>query len=460
MAIETPVEQKSTFAALDERVREAMERLRVPGVAVGIIHEGQDYATGYGVTNMNHPLPVDADTLFQIGSTTKTVTATAAMRLVEQGRLDLDAPIRAYLPELRLADESVAARVTLRHLFTHTGGWQGDFFDDTGAGDDALARIVARMVDLRQLTPLGAVFSYNNAGFYLAGRAIEAVTGQSYEAAMQDLVLAPLGMGRSFFFARDVITDRVAVGHRVGEDGPVVQREWALARAAHAAGGVISTVVDQLRYARFHMGDGMAADGTRLLQPESMAQMQSPQAPAGNGIEALGISWMLRGIDGVRIVQHGGTTNGQLSAFLFVPSRDFAITVLTNADRGGALHREIATWALEHYLGLKDPDPVPLEAGAEALAAYAGRYTALGSDLELRVEGAELIAQTLPKGGFPTKDSPPPPAPPPVRLALVGEDRVVAVDGPLKRMPAEFLRHPDGRIMAVRMGFRVLMRED
>ena len=190
-----------------------MEHWHVPGVAVGILHNGQAYTAGFGVTNVNHPLAVDSDTLFQIGSTTKTITATVAMRLVEAGTLDLDTPIRDYLPELRLADESVTARVTLRHCFTHTGGWLGDYFDDTGDGDDALARYVTNMADLPQLTPLGKIWSYNNAGFGLAGRVIEAVTGQLYEDVARQLVLQPLGMAMSFFGAADSITHRCAVGH-------------------------------------------------------------------------------------------------------------------------------------------------------------------------------------------------------------------------------------------------------
>src|SRR5579872_6692369 len=125
---------ESDFAQLGEFTRQEMERLKVPGVAIGVHHDGQDYTAGFGVTNVNHPLPVTEDTLFQIGSTSKTVCATAAMRLVEQGLLDLDTPVRTYLPGLKLADESAAARVTMRHLFNHTGGWQGDFFENTGAG--------------------------------------------------------------------------------------------------------------------------------------------------------------------------------------------------------------------------------------------------------------------------------------------------------------------------------------
>src|SRR5687768_12400291 len=108
-----------------------MERLHVPGVAVGVQHEGKEHTAGFGVTNVDHPVPVDADTLFQIGSTTKTVTGTVAMQLVESGMLDLDAPVRTYLPDLRLSNEAVAGAVTMRHLFTHTAGWVGDYFEDT-----------------------------------------------------------------------------------------------------------------------------------------------------------------------------------------------------------------------------------------------------------------------------------------------------------------------------------------
>jgi len=121
-----------------------------------LFYEGIERTAAFGVTNVDNPLPVDADTLFQVGSITKTFTATAAMRLVDEGRLDLDRPLQTDLPDLRLVDPQVAAAVTPRHLLTHTAGWVGDYFSDTGRGDDALARYVAEMAELEQLTPLGA----------------------------------------------------------------------------------------------------------------------------------------------------------------------------------------------------------------------------------------------------------------------------------------------------------------
>src|SRR5260370_36521833 len=105
------------FQRLKEVVGNEMERYRVPGVAIGVLHGLHQRVAGLGITNVEHPLPVDPDTLFQIGSISKTVCGTAAMRLVDAGKLDLDTPVRAYLPNFRLADEDVAARVTLRHVF-------------------------------------------------------------------------------------------------------------------------------------------------------------------------------------------------------------------------------------------------------------------------------------------------------------------------------------------------------
>ena len=115
-----------SFDAIVDAARAAMEETSTPGVSVGIWYEGEEHVAGLGVTSVENPLDVTPDTLFQIGSITKTFTGTAAMRLVERGELDLDAPVRTYLPQLTLDDADVAARVTTRHLLTHTGGWAGE----------------------------------------------------------------------------------------------------------------------------------------------------------------------------------------------------------------------------------------------------------------------------------------------------------------------------------------------
>jgi len=434
------------FMALSDFVISEMRRLQVPGVAVGVIHDGQERLAGYGITSVENPLPVTADTLFQIGSTTKTVTGTIIMRLVERGLVDLDAPVKAYVPELSLQDKGAEQTVTTRHLLTHMGGWLGDFFRETGNGDDALARYVAEMALLPQVVPIGTVWSYNNAGFGLAGRVIEAVTGRSYEAVAQELVLNPLGMDNSFFFPADVISRRFVVGHHVAEGvGPVVERPWALARSAHAVGGLCSSARDQLRYARFHLGDGTTARGERLLSAATMALMQTPHCAANLGRE-MGLSWILKEMAGVPTVLHGGATNGQLSAFVMVPSRNFAITVLTNAEEGNMLHDEVVRWSMGHYLGLFEAEMSYLALDPAALAGYVGTYQARLSHLDFYLDGGQPMVRQTPHGGFPDVDSPASPAPPPSRVAFFGPDRAVALDPPLINMKMEFLRDADGRV--------------
>src|SRR3979411_867289 len=186
-----------------------MSRHHVPGVAIGVLHDGDEDIAAYGVTNLEHPLPVDADTLFQIASVTKTMTATVIMRLVERGALDLDAPVRRYIPAFRLRDAAAQERATVRHLVTHTGGWLGDCFADFGNGDDALERYVTAMAELEQITPLGEIWHYSNSSFALLGRLIEVATGKTYEEATRELLFLPLGMTRSCFSAGEAITPRV-----------------------------------------------------------------------------------------------------------------------------------------------------------------------------------------------------------------------------------------------------------
>jgi CubicO group peptidase (beta-lactamase class C family) len=448
---------RSVDQAVAAVVQAAMVRCQVPGVAVGIVQGDQSEISGFGVNNVDHPLSVDADTLFQIGSITKTVVGTAAMRLVERGELALDVPIRQYLPELRLASEETAARVTLGHLFTHTGGWLGDYFADTGAGDDALARLVATMAELPQLTPLGQAYSYNNAGFFLAGRVIEVVTGHSLERALRTLVLDPLGMSSTFFrhFPLRFITRRIAAGHTARNGRPVVLVPWARPRSAAASGGLVTRVVDILRYARFHLGDGTTHTGARLLQPKTIAQMQTPSFPTDTLPSShVGITWMLDSVGGERIVRHGGSTFGQRASLTLVPRHGFAVAVLTNGERGDEVCSEITRVVLRDYLGLADRQPEVENRSAEALAPYVGRYAAGPVEIELSAGEGILLLRELPRGEDATSEA----EAELVRLGFVGPDRVVLLDSPFKASRAEFLRDAAGQIAWLRFGGRLHAR--
>ncbi|HUG05123.1 MAG TPA: serine hydrolase domain-containing protein [Candidatus Limnocylindria bacterium] len=441
--------------ALATLVQGAMERYHVPGVAIGMLRAGDIDVAGFGVTSVEHPLRVDGDTLFQIASVTKTMTATVVMRLIERGALDLDAPVRRYIPAFRLRDPAAQERATVRHLVTHTGGWLGDCFADFGNGDDALERYVTAMAELEQLTPLGEIWHYSNSSFALLGRLIEVVTGKSYEDATRELLFRPLGMTRSCFSAGEAITHRVAVGHVIVDEKPTVARPWAFPRAATPVGGVVSTANDLMRYARFHLGDGTTEDGARLLTRESLDLMRTPLADADLD-RKVGVSWFVRSVAGVRLQYHGGVAIGQQGVLMLAPDRGEAVTVQTNSARGGLLHQDVTTWWQRRRLAISVPEPVYVELDHTRYTEYADRYLAELSDAELELADTGLVYRSFSHNRLGVQ--PKPPDPPPSRVAFTSDARFTLLDGPLKDTRGEFLRGPDGRVRYLRVGGRVYRR--
>ncbi len=172
------VQESGRFDEIAKLISAKMAEHHIPGVAFGVLKNGQITARGFGVTNVDDPQPVTPETVFPIASISKTVAATALMTRVRQGRVDLKSPVRRYLPEFRVQDEIVSREVMLWHLLTHTPGWEGQLTAED-RGTDTLNFFTAGLRDLPQLASPGSVWSYNNAGFGVAGRVIEAVTGKS-----------------------------------------------------------------------------------------------------------------------------------------------------------------------------------------------------------------------------------------------------------------------------------------
>ncbi len=429
---------------LSEKVGSLMRSGVVPGVAVGVVDADGARTWGFGITNVEHPLPVDADTVFEIASITKTMTATVAARLAADGRLDLDAPVRRYIPDFRVADAGVSARVTVRDLFTHTAGWFGEYLPPTGHGADAIALAVAVMAGLEQVSPAGT-FSYNNVSLTLAGRIVEVIAGRPYEQVLREQLFEPLGMTRSFFRAEDVLYDRLAAGHTV-QDGRAVLVRSRLAEGSGGApaGGVRSTVRDLLRYGRGHLGGGVVP----FVPDAALAAMREPRiamGPAGH----VGLSWFLEDRGGVRIASHGGATVAHMSQLALVPARGAALAILTNGANGARLCAELTEWLLVEWLGLPGrPRPAPLERQPD-LRPYAGSYRAPLSDLTLAAEDGALVLRVTWKGSVAER-----PTPPPVRLVFTGPDLVVATTGEPPAV-ADFIRGPDGAVAFLRWASRV-----
>ncbi|OBF03480.1 penicillin-binding protein [Mycobacterium sp. ACS4054] len=371
------------FDELDAKINAGMAAYSIPGVAVAVWSGGREYVKGYGVTNVDYPLPVDGDTVFRIGSTTKTFTGTVMMRLVDQGEVDLDSPVRRYLPDFAVADRSASATVTVRQLLNHTAGWDGRDGQDFGPGDDAVARYVNAMARLPQLTPPGTAFAYNNSGLAVAGRIIELVTGTTYESAVRKLLLDPLQLAHTHYFSDQIIGLNVAASHKVVDGKALVATEfWAFPRSCNPTGGLMSTAREQLRYAQFHLGDGRAPDGKRILSRQSLQAMRSNPGAGGTlfvELTGMGVTWMLRpSAENVTVVEHGGTWKGQRSGFVMVPDRNFAMTVLTNSDGGFHMINDLfaCDWALHRFAGVTNLPAVPQHLGAADLAPYEGRYIA------------------------------------------------------------------------------------
>jgi len=381
---------------------------------------------------------------------TKTITATVIMRLVEQGKISLQAPVRTYLPSFALKDADAAKRATVKHLVTHTSGWLGDCFADFGNGSDSLQRYVDAMVELEQLTPLGEVWHYSNSSFTVLGRIIEVVTGKSYEDATRELLFKPLGMAHSVFSAGEAIVHRVAVGHQVRDDRARVVTPWAFPRATTPVGGVVSTVRDLITYARFHLGDGTSQDGTRLLTRATLDLMRTPQAKADLD-RSVGIAWFIR--DGkLKLQYHGGAAIGQQGVLMLAPDRSSAIAVQTNSARGALAHAAITKWWQKEYLGFEAPAPVYVDLERSRYEELAGRYAAELSDAELELSDTGLLYKSFSHNKL--KNDPPPQDPPPSRVAFTSPEQFTLLDGPPKDTRGEFLS--DGtKVRWMRVGGRV-----
>ncbi|HWC83413.1 MAG TPA: serine hydrolase [Pseudonocardiaceae bacterium] len=375
------------------RLTALAKRYHVPGAQLGILRldEPADdvVEAAFGVLNLDTGVAATTDSVFQIGSITKVWTATVAMQLVDEGKLDLDAPVTDVLPELKLADPEVTKRVTLRHLLTHTSGIDGDIFTDTGRGDDALERYVALLAEAAQNHPLGATWSYCNSGFSLVGRMIEKVTGQTWDAAIADRLIGPLGLTHTVTLPEEALLHRAAVGHVTeGDAEPARAPVWGLPRAVGPAGLVTSTVRDVLAFARLHLTGGLAADGTRLLRAGTAADMaaQHAEVPDKHILgDSWGLGWIRYGWSGHRLLGHDGNTIGQ-SAFLRVlPEQGLAVALLTNGGHTRDLYQELYREIFAELAGVDMPEPLapPAQPDAGDLTPWLGTYERASARIEV-----------------------------------------------------------------------------
>jgi CubicO group peptidase (beta-lactamase class C family) len=441
---------------LGEVVERERERFKVPGISVGILRDGNVEAGGYGVGSLDTNDAVTSETLFQIGSNSKVFTTTLLMTLVDEGKVNLDAPITDYLPNLKLKDEGALEKMRVRHFVSHQTGLWGDYFEDFGWGDDAITKAVAKAVDMPQMYQPEELWAYTNINFTIVGKLIEDELGQTFEAAMKERVFDPLEMQRSFYFPWEVIVWPHAVGHtpaKPGDKEVEPARNFWLNRQLGPAGAISSNVHDVLAFDKFHL-TGQTPTGKPVISDKSRLAMRQPQIVAANFVDEWALGWWLYKVDGAQIIGHGGGTNGFITRNTTIPEKNMAWAIFTNSARGGSAIRNIERWMLAEAAGLTERDPELTTLSKQQIERVVGDYTTISGDISVTAQNGGITLQTkraaLESGEEQTF--------PPVDLQPVGELEFMATEGDEEGMRIDFIPNADGSIRFVRMGGRVATR--
>ncbi len=366
-------------------LRQHALRYSVPGAAVGILRDGAATTACYGVADVSVGQPVTPESLFSVGSLTKSMVATVIARLAEAGRLLLDDPVSAHVPELR--GNRWAEAATLRDLLANRSGLAlraGLEFDFAGRGDEddgALSRLAA---DAAPDVPAAQFWSYTNVGWCLLGRAIETVSDAAWEVAMRDH-LAIAGMGETTFVT-NVATKRRVSGHEVTVEG-VAPVEPLIARAYGPAGTTaVSTVADLLRFAHLHLEDSALA-GLRTVHAE---------VPIYGWLDSWCLGWAQFDWEGGPVWGWDGLLSGERSVLRIVPEHQAAVVLMTNGSTGRAMYRSLFADLMDSLFGIR-VSPLNLHGSPGAagdLSRFAGIYAWPDRRVEVTRAGTRLRIKT------------------------------------------------------------------
>ncbi|GAA2810249.1 serine hydrolase domain-containing protein [Kribbella solani] len=452
---------ESVHAGLETWVDEELRDLAVPGLAVGVRYGDREQHVFRGITSVDNPLEVNESTVFHWASVTKTFTATLVMHLVDRGQVELDAPIRRYLPELSLRD----ADVRVLHLLNHTAGWTGDVPYRAVSAETAASGFLEALGRAPQLTPPGTVVSYNNAAYIVAGRLVEKVTGTDYAGTVRDLLLEPLALRNTFADAGDVMTRRFAVGHELREGTDVVVGPWPVPAYARSAGGLSGTSADLLAWARFHLNDAALA-GREVLAPNSRVALRTATAQAqGSELgDATGIGWLLRDVGGTAFAGHSGVATGQVARLDIAPAHDFALCILTNSGTfGPRLVSRLRRKIVQELLGVDYAPPRTRPFTAEESQALSGRYATEELVIDVAPDDHSLaltirVAPRDPRTG--ERDLTDEVFAVPVGVAVGESDRhIVGLQGQFAGVRGRFLYDESLGLDALDFGGRLALRE-
>ena len=377
-----PGDEREVEAFMDGFFAQQLESEKIPGATVSVVKDGKLlFAKGYGEADVESDEPVGADeTLFRIASTSKLFTATAVMQLVEEGKVDLDEDVNAYLDDAEVPDTYPGRPVTLRHLLTHTAGFEEHFTGSLSPGADELPPLGEYLAEdmPARVVPPGEVTSYSNYGMALAGHVVEEVSGVPYDRYLKENVFDPLGMrGTSAAQppAPAELEDRLATGYDV-EGGEPVARPFEYVNVP-PAGSVSTTSTDVARFMIAHLQDGSYGGG-RILDGATAREMQEQQFVNHPGLDGMGIAFYQQTINGERMIEHGGNLNQFHALLALIPDRDvgFFVAYNSNGESGQRAEYELQNAFMDHYYPEEpqaDLEPSDADA-AENAERFAGSY--------------------------------------------------------------------------------------
>jgi len=385
---------KSYPSKLQKFLDKSLRKFNVPGASLAILRRNKIYATANsGVTSLKTNIPVSEDTLFQIGSITKTLTATLVMQLLDEGLIELDAPVIRYLPNFQVGNRDTAKTVTIRQLLSHQSGIDGDYFVDSGRGADSIANLLEKASLIPSLFPPGQKLSYCNLGFVILGRVTEVVTGQTWDQVLQTRLFDVLDMQDAFSDPDMALKYSCAIGHVQSSKNKNVwysSNTPYLSYGQRPAGSTPTmTARDLLKFVQMHVSKGRSGDGQRVLKAASINTMQRQQIKAQKhsppDIKGWGLGWMLFDWNGTKLYGHDGATIGQRAYLRVCPDKDIAVALLTNGGDGAGLFREIFSEIFEHLAQSTMP---PLPASNPNLQInldnYIGDYKNINEEIQIR----------------------------------------------------------------------------
>jgi CubicO group peptidase (beta-lactamase class C family) len=384
------------------RVSELLAEYQIPSAAIGVLQDGVLTEFAIGVKDVLTKEPATTDTIYQCGSMTKTWTALAFMRLVDAGKVDLDQPVRAYLPGFRVADPEITAHVTPRQLLNHTNGIE-EAYGDPGEADDVYERMVENIVGAPRVHPLGDTHGYSAAlGYAILARIMEVVDGGRWDDIMRDRLFDPLGATSTSSWHEQVDRGRAATGHLVRslEEGPIVSPLGHLPRSFGPGGNINSTVRDVLALAHAFLHGGSAPDGTRIVSTGTVHEMLTSRVRIPDPY-TFGPQWALGLVvcdwHGEPVYAHDGSTVGQNARLRILPNSNLAITMLTNGGPRDPFYRRVFNEILADLGAVTIPDlPEPDPTLRLHLSGYEGSYERPGTRYEVAAEAGRLrLAYTM-----------------------------------------------------------------